>query len=66
MFFSTRHWKLWGGQRQGAGRKPLFDEPARQVAFTLPDRLADHLLKTAALDGKDVSVYLAKLLEDAK
>lgn len=53
-----------GGKREGAGRQPLYDEPATQIRLTLPDRLIDKLSEMAG-DG-DMSVRVAQLLEDAK
>ncbi len=52
--------KRRGGWREGAGRKPLFQQRQRRCTITIPDRYAEQLIH---IGQGNLSAGVRKLLE---
>ena len=62
----TRKSDNWGGEREGAGRPPDYDEPCRKQAYYMPERVIAKLFKIAAEEKITASQKLVQILESLK
>lgn len=51
-----------GGKREGAGRKPRYEEEAVTCTFWLPKSIAEEIQKRADAEGESASAIATQLL----